>query len=945
MNKFIALLFILFTAGVNAQLVQWTPYFAKDTDSMTVIFDATQGNAGLSGYTGDVYAHTGVITNLSNNDKDWKYVKTPTWGTNTPETKLTRLGTNLYQFKIPNSVRAFYNVPAAETIKKIAFVFRSATSPYREGKTADGGDILVPLASAGFAVAVTVPNTFPVIITPNTSFPVEVQSALSTSLSLYIDGQLISTTSDFKINYTYVPATTGKKWIKAVASNGTTTKADSVAIVVRPLTPPEAALPAGAKDGINYNSNTSVTLVLFAPMKNFVYAMGDFSNWGIEPTYFMNRTPDGKRWWVTIDNLTAGTEYGFQYLVDGTLRIPDPYTDKVLDPWNDGELTGLIYPNLKAYPAGKTSNLVSVFQPGQTPYNWQATSYVRPAKEKLVIYELLLRDFSSTHVYRGLSDTIGYLKKLGVTAVELMPINEFDGNLSWGYNPALHGAVDKYYGPKNDLKQFIDKCHQNGIAVILDVVYNHAFGNSPLVRLYWDASVSKPAANSPYFNQDAKHPYNVGYDFNHESTATQDFMDNTLRAWLTEYKIDGFRFDLSKGFTQKYTGNDVGAWGVYELGRINLLKRMADKIWATTPGAYVILEHFADNSEEKELANYGMMLWGKMTSNYNEATMGYTDNNKSDISWISYKNRGWNSANLVGYMESHDEERLMYKNLMYGNASGSYNTKTLAVALERMKTAGAFFFLIPGPKMIWQFGELGYDITINYPCGTDACRTDKKPLKWEYYADYNRNRLYKTWGVLANLKKDYPAFSSSNFNMDVAGALKRINIYDNSMDVVVVGNFNVVSGSISGNFSRTGTWYDLFSGTQFNVSNTNDQINLAPGEFHVYTTVKLPTPEPGLVAVDNNRSAERPATFVLEQNYPNPFNPSTTITFGLPEAADVSVVVYNQLGEKIADVYNGYTTAGYHSIDWNASTLASGVYFYRLVSGNTNITRKLVVMK
>lgn len=945
MNKFYKLiLFFVCSITVNAQLLQWTPYFAKDTDSLTITFDATQGNGGLAGYTGDVYAHTGVITNLSTGSSDWKYVKT-NWGVNTPETKLTRLGTNLYEFKIKPSVRSFYNVPAAEQILKIAFVFRSSAAPYREAKTADNSDIFLPLANAGFNVAVTIPNVFPVIVTPNTTVPVEVQSALATSLSLYIDNQLIQTTANAIINYSYVPTTTGKKWIKAVASDGTTTKADSVAVVIRPVAPPEAALPAGVADGINYVNATSATLVLYAPYKNFTYVMGDFSNWEIDPVYFMNRTPDGQRWWITINNLSPGTEYGFQYFVDGTLRIPEPYADKVLDPWNDKYITSAIYPNLKPYPAGKTGNLVSVLQTGQAQYNWQVASFAKPAKEKLVVYELLLRDFLATHSYKGLIDTLNYLKSLGVNAIELMPVCEFEGNESWGYNPALHGAVDKYYGPKNDLKQFIDKCHQNGIAVIMDVVYNHAFGNSPLVRLYWDGATNKPSVNSPYFNPDAKHPYSVGYDFNHESQATKDFMDRTLKAWILDYKVDGFRFDLSKGFTQKYTGSDVGAWGAYDQSRIDLLKRMADKIWQSDPSSYVILEHFADNSEEKVLANHGMMLWGKMTSNYNEGTMGYNENGKSDLSWISYKNRGWNSPNLVGYMESHDEERLMVKNLLYGNVNGTYNIKTLATALERQKLAGAFFFLIPGPKMIWQFGELGYDVTINYPCGTDACRTNNKPIKWEYFSDVNRKRLYKTWSVFANLKQNFPVFSTDNFTLDVSGGMKRINLYHASMNVVVAGNFTVASGQISGNFPATGTWYDLFTGESITINNTADQIVLGAGEFKVYSTVKLPTPEPGLLAVDGSRSIETPLTFVLEQNYPNPFNPATTISFGLPYAADVSIAVYNQLGEKVADLYNGNATAGYHTVDWNASRVSSGIYFYQLRTGSANITRKLILMK
>ncbi|PIY31450.1 MAG: hypothetical protein COZ08_08820, partial [Bacteroidetes bacterium CG_4_10_14_3_um_filter_42_6] len=123
--------------------------------------------------------------------------------------------------------------------------------------------------------------------------------------------------------------------------------------------------------------------------------------------------------------------------------------------------------------------------------------------------------------------------------------------------------------------------------------------------------------------------------------------------------------------------------------------------------------------------------------------MGY--GSESDVSWISYKNRGWSEPHVVGYMESHDEERMMYKNLTYGNQSGNYTVKDPATGLGRVEAATAFFIPVPGPKMIWQFGELGYDYSIN-TCenGTisDDCRLSPKPVKWSYYQDANRKRIY-----------------------------------------------------------------------------------------------------------------------------------------------------------------------------------------------------------
>jgi len=221
--------------------------------------------------------------------------------------------------------------------------------------------------------------------------------------------------------------------------------------------------------------------------------------------------------------------------------VAETYTDKILDPWNDTWLEEETYPNLKPYPQGKTMGIVSVLQTDQDEYQWQNPNFNPPEVDKLVVYELLLRDFIDAHDFKTLKDTISYFKRLGINAVELMPVNEFEGNLSWGYNPSFYFAADKYYGPKDDVKAFIDECHANGIAVILDIVLNHAYGQCVLAQMYWDAENSQPAANNPWFNTVSPNPvFHWGSDFNHESPATKAFVDRVNRYWMSEYKFDGF---------------------------------------------------------------------------------------------------------------------------------------------------------------------------------------------------------------------------------------------------------------------------------------------------------------------------------------------------------------------------------------------------------------------
>jgi 1,4-alpha-glucan branching enzyme len=937
-------LFLLLFAGfANAQLITWQPYFAKDSDSLYVYFDATQGNKGLLNYTGDVYCHTGVITNLSKTSSDWKYVLTA-WGTNTPATKLDRMGPNLYRYKIFPNVRSFYGVPSTEQILQVAFVFRSALptsgTTYAQGKTADGGDIFLPLFGSGLNVAIIAPSQFPYIANVGDSIKVTAVSSHSTSLNLYIDNSLVQSTSDSTLQYNFLVATAGKKWVKAVATGQSGTAADSFYYVVN--SPVAVQLvPDGIVDGINYTSSTSVIFSLYAPGKKYVYLIGDFNNWEVDPAYDMHVTPDSTRWWCQVNNLTPQKEYIFQYLVDGTLRIADPYSEKIVDPDNDQYISSSTYPNLIPYPVGKTTEIASVIQTAQTPYPWQDTSFQKPKRTDLVIYELLIRDFLATHDYKTLADTITYLKSLGVNAIELMPVAEFEGNDSWGYNPSFHMALDKYYGPPQDLKAFIDKAHSMGMAVILDIVLNHVMGSSPLARLYWDAVNNRPAANNPWLNPIPKHDFNVGNDINHESPATQYYVDQITSHWLSQFRIDGFRFDLSKGFTQVNSlGNDA-LWAQYDQSRINILERMATRIWQLSPDAYVILEHFANNDEETVLSAFGMMIWGNLNNNYLQSSMGYTD--QADISWGSYRARGWSQPNLVTYMESHDEERMMFKNINYGNSSGSYNVKDLHTALNRVKLASAFFYTIPGPKMLWQFGELGYDYSINY-----NSRVGDKPIRWDYFTDAYRNDVYKVISALTKLKQ-YPAFRDTNYTLNVAGLWKTINITTNAMNVTIVGNFNVTSTTGTANFLPPGKWYDYFKGDSI-VASSSQSFTLAPGEFHIYTTQRLPTPDPGIVENVEDNSAQVVNSYKLYQNYPNPFNPSTEIKYQVFNQSKVVIKIYDLMGNEVKTLVNRDMSSGTFNVTWKGDNnfgqkVSSGVYFCRMESGTYVQTIKLMLMK
>jgi 1,4-alpha-glucan branching enzyme len=721
-------------------------------------------------------------------------------------------------------------------------------------------DYLVTFWDGSFQIALTSPSRQPLFVVNGQEVIIEAEAPVAVDFDLYIN-DVLTDEQDGVAVFSYIHTIdelSGYGEVKLVATEGINVREATFLYLISAPSPVQAR-PSGTIPGINYDSNdhTKVTLCLWAPAKTSVYVRGDFSDWDVLPQHLMKR--DGEFFWLEITGLTAGAEYAYQYLVNEELWLADPYSDKILDP-DDQDIPASAYPGLKPYPSKALSsdwyfNRLAVFQTHQTPYVWQATDYQRPEKEKLVIYELLIRDFfaNGQRHYQHLIDTLGYLKRLGVNAIELMPVTEFNGNDSWGYNPTFMFAPDKYYGSKNKLKEFIDICHQNGMAVILDMVMNHQDMPNAYVMMDFDFVTGKPTPQNKWFNVDARHPFNVFFDMNHESSYTKSYLDTVNHYWLNEYKVDGYRFDLSKGFTQTNSGGNVGAWSAYDASRVALLKRMADKIWSHSPEAYIILEHFAANNEEKELAEYraaegkGMLFWGNVTHSYAEATMGFAD--ESDISSVYHSTRNWSVPHLIGYMESHDEERMMFKNLQFGKVSGSYSVKNLSNALHRVKGASTIFYTIPGPKMLWQFGELGYDISID-----EGGRVSPKPVKWEYRDNYARFDLYTHIADLNRLRTTYSVFTAGAATLTAGTNLvKQLTLKNvpytttpvdaTEMNVQVVVNFEVTNRTASVTFPHTGTWYDYYAhGEPVNVNSTPYMLQMGPGEFRIFTDVEITNP-------------------------------------------------------------------------------------------------------
>jgi glycosidase len=912
--NFIYLFTFIFLGNIGfSQIIQIIPAFPTVNDVITVQYDATQGNGGLVGVS-PIYTHTGVVTQ-SGLPSSWSYTQ-GNWGQADTNVLMTDLGNNIHELII--DIDQYYGFPTGTNVAKLAFVFRNFNGSL-EGKTATMGDIFYPIypVNGGFQAAIIKPYSDQLVNLYDTITFNGQANSLAT-LELYDNGILIAdTVNSNSLDKSISINNPGDHELIFVANDGNTTIYDTINYVVIPslnFSNP----PSNLVDGINYIDDSTVTLKFFAPEKNTVNLIGDHNNWMVNSNSFMNLSTDSLYWWKTISNLTPGQKYTYQYLVDGNIKIADPLSPLILDPNNDGNIGSLNYPNPIPYPSSKTNGFVTVMEPGKTPYNWVNTNFSPPAKKDLIIYELLVRDFVASHSYKTLIDTLDYLSNLGINAIELMPPGEFENNESWGYNPSFHMALDKYYGTPEHFKTFVDSCHGRGIAVINDIVFNQAFGQSPMVNLYWDGINSRPAANNPWFNEVCPHPpYCWGYDFDHSSQATRNFIDRVNHFWLDEYHIDGFRFDFTKGFSNNSNN--------YDDDRIDLLKRMADTIWSVHPNSYVILEHWAANNEEKILANYGMMLWGNVTHGYQESAMGFPAN--SNLVGGVYKYRLWNDPHLISYMESHDEERIMYKNITYGNTNGSQNAKNPIEALERTEGLAVLMLTTPGPKMIWQFGEMGYDISIDYPC-----RICNKPILWNYLSENSRKRLYDVYKATINLRKSHPVFTGDDFTYSLNGAVKTLTLNNPNMNALVAVNIDVNSQDKILYFQNNGWWYEYFTGDSLEITG-NTNITLNPGEYRIYTNVKLDQP-----VIQNTVDIEEFKMAEWEVNiYPNPSCHFIKVSHNSKNNKPLSYAIVNSKG---GIVLSEKPLVNENHI--NIENLKKGNYFLMIRQNNQIVAKEFI---
>ena len=696
-------------------------------------------------------------------------------------------------------------------------------------------------------------------------------------------------------------------------------------------------MPAGLKHGINYNDDGTVTFVFLDKDRNgkhhdYAYLIGEFNGWTASDEYLMKRDEASGCWWYTLSGISATKEYMFQYYLGNLDKkgraFADPYSEIIYEGY-DRYISDATYPDLRDYPVG-TSGAVSAFQITRDEYAWETGDFIIEDENDLIIYELHFRDFTSTGDINGAMEKLDYIEELGVNAIELMPIQEFSGSDSWGYNPIAYFALEKSYGTREMYKKFIDECHRREIAVIVDVVYNHVHEDHAMAGLYFDWNIYKPTANNPWFNVDAPHPFSVFHDWNHESEVVRNHVKRSLEYLIKEYRVDGFRFDLTKGFTNEKS--DDKSSNNYDPSRVAILKDYGSFVKGVDPNAVVILEHFAD-TENKDLGKAGMKVWRNVNHEGRSAVHGSAGNFSNLVPEYEVP-----FGTYVGFFESHDEERMFfdavkedaYKGVSWGICgtltswgdiqdiamtedglffaakgvtfaandmfkirgnhtwddrynfgssvkgtkipldagygltlgsssqdmavpeAGVYDVyfnpevatvwlmtpgkrpadseiedeDSFTVAARRSCAAAAFLLSVPGPKMIWQFGELGYDVSIN-----EGDRTGRKPVRWEYYDVPERKSIYDTYASVLKFRRENPRFfdSDATFEWEAVKPVKNVKCSVDGNTFQFIGNFGKTRVEVP---MPEGQWNDYMNG---NAALTDEVITLRQGEFKILT--------------------------------------------------------------------------------------------------------------
>ena len=615
----------------------------------------------------------------------------------------------------------------------------------------------------------------------------------ATSIEFWLNGEIIGSDNSlpFSTVWTPIDGAFGDYTIAARAVGENDRVSFSFLDFTIPYEVIDNPVPVGIADGLNIDGN-QVTISLYAPNKEFVSVKGswntDFPNG--ELMYLSGDT----LWWyeTTLEN----GEYNYQYNIEGVKNIADPWSKDVI--WVD--------PNA-GWESGYYGHAKTVFSVGQADYTWTDDGFTRPAQNEAVIYELHIGDFVSDGESHGTFNDVteaieaGYFDNLGVNVIELMPVNEFEGGYSWGYDSTFPMAPESSYGAPSDLKNLINTAHQHDIAVLIDVVFNHLWGSSPLFQLYQPADnyeyEDHDYSNCPYFSNALS---DWGYKLNHWSPHTRKFTDDVLFTWVNDYHADGFRFDYTPG---------VGWDSQSEFGATHYSNMLN---WFD-PTLILIAEE--DNANQVNITgfdsgwdySYHHMLFANiMGINYEGHWWGDMDDMVNHIDAFS---QGYNdhTGQLI-YSESHDEGRIVHEATVYqGNSEEVAYNKSLLGAIIVLTSEGT--------PMLYHGQEFGQNGTSH-----EGEHISPQPLQWNNLNTETGEALFYKYANLINLRKNSDALKGNQTEFKLQNSQDKTLVYwrvSGDDKVVVVANFDSQTQYLDVEFPHLGEWYNVVDESSINI--------------------------------------------------------------------------------------------------------------------------------
>ena len=550
-------------------------------------------------------------------------------------------------------------------------------------------------------------------------------------------------------------------------------------------------VPAGISDGLNMDGN-QITIALYAPDKEFVSVKGSWNT--AFPNGELMYLSGDTLWWyeTTLEN----GQYNYQYNIEGLKNLADPWSKDV--DWVD--------PNA-GWESGYYGHAKTVFTVGQTDYSWTDEDFTRPAQNEAVIYELHIGDFAADSESHGTFNDVttaiqeGYFDNLGVNAIELMPVNEFEGGYSWGYDSTFPMAPESSYGTPDDLKNLINTAHEHDIAVLIDVVFNHLWGSSPLFQLYQPADnyeyEDHDYSNCPYFSNALS---DWGYKLNHWSPRTRKFTDDVLFTWVNDYHADGFRFDYTPG---------VGWDSQSEFGATHY-SNMLDWI---DPTLILIAEE--DNANQVNITgfdsgwdySYHHTLFANIVAvNHEGHWWGDMDDMVNHIDAFS---QGYNdhTGQLI-YSESHDEGRIVHEATIYQGDSE-------AVAYSKSLLGAAVMLTSEGTPMLYHGQEFGQNGTSH-----EGEHISPQPLQWENLDTETGGALFNKYANLIDLRKNSDALKGHQTEFKFQNSQDKSLVYwrvSGDDKVVVIANFDSQTHYLDVEFPHGGEWYNVIDETVINI--------------------------------------------------------------------------------------------------------------------------------